>query len=119
MFFATGMVSAASLWSILMYMDPYQVGTSQIRWISIILLISTFMLTVISFLSLILYFFKKIYYRGDVGMYHIVTSIRQSTIFTSALVGIGVFSVLWMNVLLPGIVLLLMALILELFIQNF
>ena len=57
---------------VLNYVDPYEY---QAIWLSA--LAFTYVLWFSSFLTLIIYFFKKIYYRGDVWINHVLNSFRQ------------------------------------------
>ncbi|OIP54095.1 hypothetical protein AUK10_01560 [Candidatus Gracilibacteria bacterium CG2_30_37_12] len=71
-----------------------------------------------SFLSLLIYFFKKIYYRGEVYISTIHTSLRQGILFSLSSMGIITFYSL--GVLNPktGGLLIVIALLFELMIQS-
>lgn len=50
-------------------------------------------LSMSSFLSLFIYLFKKIYYRGEVYIYTIHSSVRQAVLLSSgAIAGVGFYS---------------------------
>lgn len=72
---------------ILFFLDPYRDVM-----ISLITIGITGVLFGTSFFSLALYFFKKVYYRGEVFMDHIFSSMRQAFLLTSFFIGLGVFS---------------------------
>lgn len=75
------LINSLSLVLILNFVDP--INSSQ--WTKVIALTSlvvTFILSISSLFTIILYFFKKIYYRGEVYMFHIYTSIRQGVLIS-------------------------------------
>ena len=105
--------SLTTLILIFNYLDPYQY-----RILALSSMILTFILTVSSFFTLLLYFIKKIYYRWRVYLYHVLSSFRQwffISIFTILLI---VFTWLGLPILLWGLLLILIFGFLELFIQN-
>ncbi len=108
-----GILSITSCISLLRYFDPYAHV-----WLAIGLLVVCFLLAVTSVLGVMIYFFKKIYYRGEVGIYHILTSLRQS--FFVALFSAGIVSLIAIDIpmLLPVLLLASSILFLELFIRN-
>lgn len=67
------LISILSLILILNFVDPYN---SKIIWIFSIIV--SFVLSLTTFLTLFFYLFKKAYYRGDVFLYHVYSSFRQS-----------------------------------------
>jgi len=66
------LISLSSLLLIIFFVDPY---SNKAIWV--ISIIGSFVLSVTSFFTLFLYIVKKIYYRGDVFLYHVYTSFRQ------------------------------------------
>jgi hypothetical protein len=98
---------------ILNYLDPYEYKLT-----AIISIIFTFILWISTFFTIILYFFKKVYYRGRVYLYHVLSSFRQW--FFIALFGLSVifFNILWASLILTWLLMLIILMFLELFIQN-
>ena len=68
-----GSISLLSFFSVLHFIDPYEN-----QFFSLFLLISSYLWMVLWIGTIFLYFFKKIYYRGDVEVIHVLTSMRQS-----------------------------------------
>jgi hypothetical protein len=107
-------ISVASLILILNFVDPY--SSKIIGNFSIIV---SFVLSVTTFLTLFFYLFKKVYYRGDVFLYHVYTSFRQSFFISLFLLFNIVFYFFSILNFLNFIVMFFMFLFLELFIKNF
>jgi hypothetical protein len=103
-----------SLVSLLLYFDPYLHKN-----LALSLMTVCFLGAVSSIVSLWIYFVKKIYYRGEVGMYHIMTSLRQSFFFAFFCLGSIVVLSLGIPSVLPIVLLFLSVIFLELFIQSF
>ena len=70
-------ISCITLVLIYNFLDPYR--NILISYISIII---SWFLCLSSFFTIILYILKKVYYRWEVYLAHIFTSLRQSIIFT-------------------------------------
>ncbi len=83
-------VSSLTLFLILNYMNPYSSYT-----ISMISIITTSLLSATSFLTLFLYFFKKVYYRWEVFLWHIFSSLRQAFLLTAFTMWAIIFHALW------------------------
>jgi len=98
---------------ILNYLDPYEYKIT-----SIISIVFTFMLWVSTFLTIILYFFKKIYFRGRVYVYHVLSSFRQWFFISMFILSMIYFNILWASLIITWFLLLLILMFLELFIQN-
>ncbi len=106
-------ISLTTLILILNFMDPY----SNTR-IAIITASISFVLSLTSFLTFILYFFKKIYYRGEVFLYHLTSSFRQSFLLSLAFLWVIFFMKLWIISFLSVFLLFLIIIFIELLIQN-
>lgn len=107
-------LSMMSFVSLLLYFDPY----ISIR-LSLTLLAISFIGSLWWIMTLLLYFIKKIYYRWEVWMYHIISSMRQSFFLC-----IWILWIVWMNfldlpLLLPALLLWIGLIFLELFIKSF
>lgn len=83
-------VSSLTLFLILNYMNPYSSFT-----ISMITIITTSLLSATSFLTLFLYFFKKVYYRWEIFLGHIFSSLRQAFLLTTLIMAIIIFYAMW------------------------
>lgn len=106
-------LSLTSLISLLLYFDPYIH-----RGGALILLLSSFTLCVSSICTVLLYFFKKIYYRGNVRVYHIFSSLRQSIFLAIWCIAIGTLISFQIPVILTGALFACLLIFLEFFIQN-
>ncbi len=69
-----------------LFLDPYRDILVSIMTLSI-----TFVLFWTSFFSIVLYFFKKIYYRWEIFMQHIFSSMRQGFFITAFFVWVVIF----------------------------
>ena len=79
-------VSSITLGLILFFLDPYRDIFVSIFTISLtVLLLGT------SFFSIMLYFLKKVYYRGEIFMVHIFSSMRQWFLLSAFLIWLIVF----------------------------
>ena len=95
------------------YLDPYQY-----KIFAIISIIFTFILWFSSISTIILYFFKKIYYRWRVYVYHVLSSFRLWFLASIFLVSMIFFNLIGASLLITWLLLLIIILFLELFIQN-
>jgi len=95
------------------YLDPYQY---KVLWLTSI--IFTFILGLTSFLTLIIYFLKKIYYRWRVYVFHVLTSFRQSFLLTLFILSLIIFNNIWVPMIITGLLMFIIFTFLELFIQN-
>lgn len=98
---------------ILNYLDPYQYKVTAIVSITF-----AFVLWVSTFLTIIFYFFKKIYYRWRVYVYHVLTSFRQGFFVSLFFVWLILFNLMWASLIVTWLLLLIILIFLELFIQN-
>ncbi|NDK09480.1 hypothetical protein GW846_01740 [Candidatus Gracilibacteria bacterium] len=110
---AISIVSGASFTLLLVYFDPYTYPT-----LAIAFLVLSFGFSLTSFLSLVIYFFKKIYFRGEVRMMHVITSLRQSFFFTIFLLSLVLIYVFQIPFLLPAALSFILIVLIELFIQG-
>ena len=95
------------------YVDPYIH-----LYMAVPVLIFSFLGSSTTFFTLLIYFFKTTYFRGEVYMFHILESFRQWFLLASFIFWIGAFYS--MKTLTASTVLLfwMMLLLVELFIQN-
>jgi hypothetical protein len=98
---------------ILNYLDPYEY-----KIIAIISIVFTFILWVSTFFTIVLYFFKKIYYRGRVYLYHVLSSFRQWFFISLFAFSLFFFNILWVSIFLTGFLVFIILVFLELFIKN-
>ncbi len=112
--FVIFLISLTTLILVLNFMDPYSNETVSVvtAWIS-------FVFSLTSFLTFIIYFFKKIYFRGEVFLIHLFASLRQSFFISSFLLMILFFIPMWILTWLTWILLFIIFLFVELLIQNF
>ncbi len=106
-------LSIISTMLVLNFVDPY---TN--RMVGVFSLIISSVLSLTTFLAIFLYFFKKIYYRWDVYIYHVYTSFRQSFFVSLFLLFSVVFYFFWTLNILNIIFLLIFLIFIELFIKN-
>lgn len=110
---AITILSGMSLVSLLWYFDPYIY-----KLLAVVLLCFSFIGCLGWIVTLVLYFIKKIYFRWDVGIYHILSSMRQALLFCIMIWGIVYIISLWIPALLPIILIGALVVFFELFIQN-
>lgn len=106
-------INIITLFLILKYVDPY---FNKTIWVSS--LIVTFILSVSTFFTFILYIFKKIYYRWEVFIYHVLTSFRQSFLFSVFIVWLMFFYIENIPMILTSFLLLIMLFFIEFLFQN-
>lgn len=105
--------SCCSFFSLLFFYDPY-INTYFALW----LLTVSFVFFMIWFWSIIWYFIKKIYLRGDVGVYNIISSMRQS-FFLSIVICVMIFSMyIGLPIITPVLASFFFLLSFELLLQN-
>lgn len=105
--------SLVTFYLILNYLDPLEYQT-----IGIVFIIFTFLLWLSSFFALIIYFFKKIYFRWKVYLSNVLSSFRQWFFFSLYLLWLIFFKILWASLLVTWFLFFVFILFLELFIQN-
>ena len=106
-------LSLTTLIMVLMYIDPYEY---QAIWLSV--LFFTYRLWLSSFLSIIIYFFKKIYYRWNVTTEHVLTSFRQSFLISVFFLIIIFFNYYWAPILITSLLAFIVLFCLELFVKS-
>lgn len=112
--FFTGVLSALSFFSLLLYFDPY---TN--KFLAFTLIILSYELMFINLLAFIIYFIKKIYYRGISGMYYIYSSLRQAFLISLLPLATVFFIAFSIPVLLPLLLFLALLMFIEIFISGF
>jgi hypothetical protein len=95
------------------YLDPYKY-----KILAMISIIFTSVLWLSSLLTIILYFFKKIYFRWEVYIYHVLSSFRQWFLVSLFVLFIIFLNSVWASLLLTWGLSLIIFIFLELFIQN-
>lgn len=111
--FSIFIISSITMFMILNYLDPYTNGI-----MAIIFLTLTFVGALSCFMTIVLYIIKKIHYRGDVFIYHILTSFRQWFFTSLFFIWLIIFNKLWANLLITGLLLFMMFIFLDLFLKN-
>lgn len=107
-------ISLTTVFLILNYLDPYEY--TQI-WVWSLLF--SYNLAISCLFTLIFYFIKKIYFRWNVYIYHVLSSFRQGflvAIFTSSLI---YFNFIDAPILLTWIILFIILILLEIFVSNY
>lgn len=107
-------VSFTTLILILNYVDIYEY-----RNIWLWSIIFSYNLTISCLFTLIFYFLKKIYYRWNVFIYHVLSSFRQGflvAIFTSSLI---YFYNIWAPLFITWFILFIILFLLEKFVENY
>ncbi len=107
------LISFLTLILIFNYLDPYRN-----KIVSIVSLWITSTLTLTTFITILLYLFKKAYYRGEVFISHIFSSLRQSLIFTFFVIWLIVFFIFWVFSFVTIMLLLMISIFMELLFQN-
>lgn len=108
------LLSLLTLFFIFNYLDPYRD-----ELISIVSLTISFILCVTSFSSMILYIFKKVYYRWEVFLDHIFSSLRQWFLLSIFIVWIVLFKIIWVFSLVTIGLFLIILIFMELMFQSF
>lgn len=112
--FFTGILSALSFFSLLLYFDPY---TNKLLAFTLIIL--SYELMFINVIAFIIYFIKKIYYRGISGMYYIYSSLRQAFLISLLPLAAVFFIAFSIPVLLPLLLFVALLMFIEIFISGF
>jgi len=107
------LLSTITLYLILNYLDPYRN-----ELVSLITITTSFVLVVTSFSTLFLYLFKKVYYRWEVFLSHIFSSLRQWFLFSIFLVWIIIFKIIWVFSVSTILLLFIMTVFIELMFEN-
>lgn len=112
--FVIFLVSLVTLFLILNYVDVYEFTKI---WLSSI--IFSYTLTISCFFTLLLYFLKKIYYRWNVYIYHVLSSFRQwflVAVFTQSLI---YFYNIWAPLIVSWLLLFIILFLLEIYVENY
>lgn len=107
------LLSMLTLYLILNYLDPYRN-----ELVSLITLTTSFVLLVTSFCTLCLYIFKKVYYKWEVFLSHVFSSLRQWFLFSVFLVWIIVFKIIWVFSISTVLLLFIITIFIELMFEN-
>ncbi len=105
--------SSLSFIFIINYLDPYEYMV-----ISMIFIIFSFVLWISSFFTLLLFFFKKVYYRWNCDISVVINSFRQWFLISLFIIWILIFNRLWAWILISWLVLFIFLFFIELLIQN-
>ncbi len=111
--FVLFLVSSVTVYLILHYVDILEN-----TYLALSAIIFSYILCVSSFFTFILYFFKKIYYRGNVYIYHILSSFRQGFLISIFGASMIYLNKLWAPLVLTGLIISFSLFSLELMIQN-
>lgn len=106
-------VSLITLILIYKYLDPYRN-----IFVSVFSAWTSFVLALTSFLTIFLYIIKKAYYRGEVFIIHIFSSLRQWIIFSIFLLVSVVFFKFWVFSFVTIFLLFLICCFFEMLFQN-
>lgn len=106
-------LSFITLYLIFNYLDPYRN-----ELVSLITLTTSFILLITSFTTLLLYIFKKVYYRWEVFLSHIFSSLRQWFLLSLFLIWIIAFKIIWVFAISTIILLFIIAVFIELMFEN-
>lgn len=107
------LVSSLTLFLILNYMNPYSSYT-----ISMISIITTFLLASTSLLTILIYFFKKVHYRWEVFLWHIFSSFRQWFLLTTYIMWLIILNRMWVMTIITASLAFLILVFIELLVQN-
>ena len=106
-------VSSITTVLILNYLDPY-INTVM----SVVFLSFSFILSLSCFSAIILYIIKKIHYRWDVYIYHVLTSFRQWIFISLFFIWLIIFHKLGASLIITGFLLFIMFVFFDLFLKN-
>ena len=110
--FITCVLSWVTFFLVLSYLDPYEHTI-----IAMSTLVISFILGISGTMSLIIYFFKKIYYRGEVYLFHVVHSFRQGFFVSLFLLWCVIFVIIGAPII-ASVALAMLLGFLEVFIQD-
>jgi len=105
--------SSVTFYMIINYLDPYINKIISISFVSF-----TFVLSIATFFTLILFFIKKIHYRWRVELFHVKSSFRQWFFISLFATWIVIFKILNAPIIILAFLLISILLFLELFIRN-
>ncbi len=107
------LLSWLSFYMILNYIDPFANTKMAVFFLLII-----FFSMLSSFLSIFIYFIKKIHFRWDVTIYNLTNSFRQASFITLFIIWVIIFDIFKAPMFLSTILLFILFLFLELFISS-
>jgi hypothetical protein len=105
--------SSSTFYMIINYLDPYINKIISISFIGF-----TFILSIATFFTLILFFVKKIHYRWRVELFHVKSSFRQWLLISLFAIWIVIFKILDAPIFVLAFLLISILSFLELFIRN-
>jgi len=111
--FLVFLISSVIIILILNYIDPFTANN-----IIIYSFLFSIFLSISTFFTLIIYFIKKVHYRGQVVINHISSSFRQSWFIAMFFIGLWFFEKIWVPIYFSAFLLFILLLSIELFIQN-
>ncbi len=106
-------VSLTTFFLVLNYVDPFEN-----TFLALFSFMLSYTLFVSSFFCLVLYFFKNIYFRGNVYVYNILSSFRQWFLISVFFACVTYFIHIWAPMILSSILVFISLFFLELFIEN-
>ena len=111
--FFTGVINFITFLLILFYVDPYTY--KNVAYVSFVI---TFNISFACLLSLIVFFIKKIYYRGAVDYRNILASVRQSGFLSLFITWIVIFYIVKAPLVLSFLLLFMIFIFLEVIAQS-
>ncbi len=111
--FAIFVLSFVTFLMIINYLDPYEN-----KVIAIISMAIAFFFSMMSVSTLFLYAFKKIYFRWQVYLHHLMTSFRQGVMIAIFWLWLGIFSSIGAPIFVSWFLLFIILICIELFIKN-
>ncbi len=107
-------ISSLTLFLILNYLDPYRDEV-----VSIFTLTFTIILFITSLFSIIFYIFKKVYYRWEVFLSHIFSSLRQAFFLAIFILWLVLFKIIWVFSFVTILLFAIILVFIEMIFQNF
>jgi len=106
-------ICGATFFLVIKYLDPFEY---KLLWVSSLVFSYLFWLSWL--LTLILYFIKKIYFRWNISIYHILVSFRQGFFISVFFLILIFFNYYWASIILTAFLSFILLFFLELFIKN-
>jgi len=107
------LISTTTLVLILQYLDPFN---NKLIWIT--MLVTTFILSLSSFFTILIYFLKKVHYRWEIFINHVFSSFRQWLLLSLFVLWLFIFKIIWVFSILTNLLLFLIIIFVELLFQN-
>ncbi len=107
-------ISWLTIFFILFFLDPYRNET-----ISFITIFLSFTLFITSFLSIIIYFIKKVYYRWEVSIEHVFSSLRQWFLINCFILSLVILYIIWVFWIASVALIFSILIFSELLLENF